>query len=78
LQPGDHLVVYTDGVTEAENASGDFFGKKRLHDVVTAHASDSCTAIHEAIQEAVSSFTEGAAQSDDITVLVLDYLGPAA
>jgi len=75
LSPGDRLVIYTDGVTEAQNSAAEFFGKQRLRQVVIAHAADSCTAIHEAIQEAVSSFTEGAAQSDDITVLVLDFLG---
>jgi phosphoserine phosphatase RsbU/P len=78
LCPGDRLVIYTDGVTEAQNAAGEFFGKKRLRDTVIAHAASSCAAIHEAIQEAVATFTEGAAQSDDITVLVLDYLGVQA
>jgi phosphoserine phosphatase RsbU/P len=79
LLPGDRLVIYTDGVTEAQNAGGEFFGKKRLNDVVAEHSGESCTVLQEAIQEAVSTFTEGAVQSDDITVLVLDYLGsPAA
>jgi hypothetical protein len=41
--------------------------------VVTAHAGESCTSIHNAIQHAVSVFTEGAPQADDITVLVLEY-----
>ena len=73
LAPGDKVVIYTDGVTEAQNTAAEFFGKKRLQDVVAAHAGESCTAIHDAIQEAVAAFTEGAAQSDDITVLVLEF-----
>jgi serine phosphatase RsbU (regulator of sigma subunit) len=73
LAPGDKLVIYSDGVTEAQNAAGEFFGKKRLREVVVAYAARSCTALHEAIQEAVSAFTEGAAQSDDITAVVLEY-----
>jgi serine phosphatase RsbU (regulator of sigma subunit) len=74
----DKLVIYTDGVTESQSARGEFFGKKRLHDVLVAHAAESCTAIHDAIQEAVTSFAEGALQADDITVLVLEFRGGAA
>jgi phosphoserine phosphatase RsbU/P len=74
--PGDKLVIYSDGVTEAQNAHGEFFGKKRLRDVVTAHAAASSARIHDAIQSAVAEFTEGAPQSDDITVVVLEYQTP--
>jgi sigma-B regulation protein RsbU (phosphoserine phosphatase) len=73
IAPGDKLVVYSDGVTEAQNAAGEFFGKKRLREVVVAYAAFPCTALHEAIQGAVAAFTDGAAQSDDITVVVLEY-----
>jgi len=76
LSPGDRVVIYSDGVTEAQNRSREFFGKKRLADVLNAHARDSCTAIHDAIQEGVAAFTEGAPQSDDITVVVFEYRGP--
>jgi sigma-B regulation protein RsbU (phosphoserine phosphatase) len=72
LAAGDKLVVYSDGVTEAQNGSGGFFGRKRLRDAVAARAGESCRAIHDGIQEAVAGFTEGAPQSDDITVLVLE------
>lgn len=72
LLPSDKVVIYSDGVTEAQNPSAAFFGKKRLRDAVTAHAAAPCRAIHDAIQDAVAAFTEGAAQSDDITVLVLE------
>jgi sigma-B regulation protein RsbU (phosphoserine phosphatase) len=75
LAPGGKLVIYTDGVTEAQNPRAEFFGKKRLREAVAAHAAQSCTAIHNAIQEAVTAFTEGAPQSDDITVLVLEFAG---
>jgi len=72
LAPGDKVVIYTDGVTEAQNSEGQFFGKRRMRDIVEAHAADSCAAIHDAIQGGVAAFTEGAPQSDDITVLVLE------
>ena len=75
LCPGDHVLIYSDGVTEAQNLNREFFGKARLRQIVQAHANESCTAIHDAIQEGVAAFTEGAAQSDDITVVVLEYRG---
>jgi phosphoserine phosphatase RsbU/P len=73
LSPGDKVVIYSDGVTEAQDTDGNFFGRKRLRTLVEQHASENCIAIHNAIQEAVAAFTEGAAQSDDITVLVLEF-----
>jgi serine phosphatase RsbU (regulator of sigma subunit) len=76
LRPGDKLVIYTDGVTEAQNVSGEFFGRARLKTAITAHATGSGAAIHSAIQQAITTFTEDAPQSDDITVLVLEYAGP--
>ncbi|HKE26745.1 MAG TPA: SpoIIE family protein phosphatase [Bryobacteraceae bacterium] len=75
LAPGDKLIVYSDGVTEAQDPSGAFFGKKRLYDLATGHASGTCAQIHDAIQRALATFTEGAAQSDDITLVVLEYAG---
>jgi serine phosphatase RsbU (regulator of sigma subunit)/pSer/pThr/pTyr-binding forkhead associated (FHA) protein len=73
LDPGDKVIIYSDGVSEAQNTAGDFFGKKRLLDLVRAHSRESCRAIHDAVQEAVAAFTEGAPQSDDITLLVLEF-----
>jgi serine phosphatase RsbU (regulator of sigma subunit) len=75
LAPGDKIVIYSDGVTEAQNLEKRFFGKRRLREVLEAHAGHSCTTIHDAIQDAVAGFTEGAAQSDDITLVVLEFGG---
>ena len=69
------MVIYSDGVTEAQNAAGEFFGKKRLCGIVAKLSAESCSAIHDAIQDAVAGFTEGAMQSDDITVVVLEFRG---
>lgn len=77
LSPGDKVVVYTDGVTEAQNPRGEFFGKERLGELAAAHAGESCTALHDAIRNAVTTFTEGAPQSDDITLIVLEFAGDA-
>ena len=76
LSPGDKLVVYSDGVTEAQNAAGDFFGRKRLRQAIAEKAAGSCNEVHDAIREAVAAFTDGAPQSDDVTLLVLEYRRP--
>ena len=73
LVAGDRVVIYSDGVTEAANSAGEFFGKKRLRQILTEHNAASCAELHDAIQTGVASFTEDASQSDDITVVVLEY-----
>jgi len=78
LAPGDKLVIYSDGVTEAQNQRSEFFEKRRLREIVAAHSASSCSALHDAIQEAVAAFTEGAPQADDITVLVLEFRAESA
>jgi sigma-B regulation protein RsbU (phosphoserine phosphatase) len=75
LVPGDKILIYSDGVSEAQDQQGNFFGRKRLLEVVAAHAAENCATIHAKVQEAVAAFTEGAAQSDDITVVVLEFYG---
>jgi serine phosphatase RsbU (regulator of sigma subunit)/pSer/pThr/pTyr-binding forkhead associated (FHA) protein len=73
LEPGDKVIIYSDGVSEAQNTAGEFFGKKRLRELARARAAEGCQVIHNAIQDAVAAFTEGAPQSDDITLLVLEF-----
>jgi phosphoserine phosphatase RsbU/P len=75
LDSGDKIVIYTDGVTEAQNLQGDFFGRQRLGQVVAEHHADSCAALHEAVHSAVGAFTESAPQADDITLVVIEYVG---
>ncbi len=72
LAPGDKILIYSDGVSEAQNGAGEFYGKKRLFAVATA-ARESASVLHDAIHESVTAFTGGAPQSDDITVLALEY-----
>jgi serine phosphatase RsbU (regulator of sigma subunit) len=73
LTPKDKLIIYTDGITEAQNPAGEFFGKSRLKAVLEAHATDSCAELYLAIQKAVTAFINRAPQADDITLLVLEY-----
>jgi sigma-B regulation protein RsbU (phosphoserine phosphatase) len=73
LLPGAKVLIYSDGVTEAQSPSGEFFGRKRLRDVVQANTAASCEHLHELVQDAVTAFTSSAAQSDDLTMLVIEY-----
>ena len=72
LQPGDALVTYTDGVTEAFNASRQAFGMDRLQQAVAA-TDGGARAICDTVLAAVHRFADGEAPSDDITLLVLAY-----
>jgi len=75
LAPGDRIVLYSDGVTEAQNHAGDFFGRNRLRDAINLSAGEDCSGMHDAIQQALRDFTGGAEQSDDITLVVVEYAG---
>jgi len=67
LSGGERLVVVTDGVTEAENAGGDFFGDDRLQQLLgTTHDFD-------ALLNAVTGFCEGVPLNDDCTIVELMY-----
>jgi phosphoserine phosphatase RsbU/P len=75
LEPGDRIVLYTDGVTEAENPAGEFFGRTRLREAVQDAAGASCKQMHAAIQRSIEQFTAGAEQADDLTLVVMEYRG---
>ena len=75
LLPGDKLVIYSDGVSEAENFSAEQFGEERLKEVVARNASEPARELLQTIQREIKAFTAGAAQRDDLTLLVLGYQG---
>jgi sigma-B regulation protein RsbU (phosphoserine phosphatase) len=73
LEPGDHLVLYTDGVLEALNTAGEEFGEERLRSLLQENRHNSSTAILGKVHEALAAFSADAPQHDDITVMVLGY-----
>jgi serine phosphatase RsbU (regulator of sigma subunit) len=75
LDPGDRIVLYTDGITEAQNEAGDFFGRKRLRDAVRQAGKLDYKEMHARIQAAINDFTQGAEQADDLTLVVMEYRG---
>jgi sigma-B regulation protein RsbU (phosphoserine phosphatase) len=71
LVSGDVLVLYTDGVTEARNAQGAFFGEDRLIESVRADLGHSAQDIQDAIMADIRTFANDAPQSDDIALAVI-------
>jgi serine phosphatase RsbU (regulator of sigma subunit) len=67
LDPGSRLLVFSDGVTEAERPDGEFFGDERLHAVAAKGV--------EAVLENVVSFAEWQALNDDCSMLEVQFLG---
>ena len=75
LEPGDVLILYTDGVTEAMNEDGELFGEERFAKVVSEMDRSNLTDLNKQIIQAIGEFAGGAAQSDDITCLSILYDG---
>jgi sigma-B regulation protein RsbU (phosphoserine phosphatase) len=75
LKPGDTILMYTDGVTEAMAEAGNFYSEERLKSRIDASYGGSVQETVHAIMEGVHSFTKGAPQSDDITLLMIQYYG---
>jgi phosphoserine phosphatase RsbU/P len=75
LEPNDVLVAFSDGLTEALNASGEEFGEERLLSCIESNCGLRPAALVQCLLDMVQQFTAGAAQSDDLTVLVLHYSG---
>jgi phosphoserine phosphatase RsbU/P len=73
LQPGDHLVLFTDGVVEALNTAGEEFGMDRLVELLRSNARSAAPEILARLQEAVLAFSVNAPQHDDITMMVLGF-----
>ena len=71
LEPGDMLVMFTDGVTEAMNPDRMEFGTRHLMTILGGQAGKSSQQIIEVVKNAIKDFAEGAEQSDDITMLAI-------
>jgi serine phosphatase RsbU (regulator of sigma subunit) len=71
LQPGDTLILYTDGVTEAMNGRQEEFGDQRLQQLADDHAGQPAAQMQAAIRQAVQTFAGDEPQADDITLLLV-------
>jgi sigma-B regulation protein RsbU (phosphoserine phosphatase) len=73
LKPGDSIVLYSDGVTEQQNNTNEYFGNERFYDVLTTSANLSPKILVEEISETLDLFKGEMKQTDDITIMVLEY-----
>jgi sigma-B regulation protein RsbU (phosphoserine phosphatase) len=74
LRPGDLLVLYTDGATEAANEHGDMFGEQCLADFVKAHRTDNLQSVLDSLLEHIKTFCSISDLRDDYTVVLLRKL----
>jgi serine phosphatase RsbU (regulator of sigma subunit) len=74
LDQGDILVVYSDGLTDAESPQGEVFGEKRLLQIIQQEAPSGSYAVEQRCLKAIEDFTEGMPQVDDITFVVVEKL----
>ncbi|WP_442497376.1 PAS domain S-box protein [Methylobacter sp. sgz302048] len=70
LAQGDLILLYTDGITEAENIQGEFFGLKRVNDILIQYAEQSPQMIIEALLEQLKQFSQTESFEDDITLMI--------
>lgn len=75
LAPGDVILYYTDGLTEAENPQGEPYGEDRLAEILRKVGGESAPRIRESILKDVETFCDGQPPFDDITMLVVRYQG---
>jgi sigma-B regulation protein RsbU (phosphoserine phosphatase) len=71
IAPGDVFLLYTDGLTEAMNPSGDFFGEDRLSALLQSHGTAPFHQVRDEILAAITTFVGEAEQQDDMTMLLL-------
>ena len=75
LSQGDAVFLYTDGVTEAMNPEDQLYGKDRMLEFLQQHADLHPRELDDAMRAEVAAWADGAEQSDDITMLTLEYRG---
>ena len=75
LVPGDILVVFSDGVSEALSVADEEYGEQRIADAVSKNVGAAPRVVLDSLIRDVKKFANGAAQNDDITALVVTFHG---
>ncbi len=73
LRPNSKIILYTDGITEAENEMQQLYSEKRLLDIISQYSSDSVNILIDKILSSVHDHVKETPQSDDLTLLVINY-----
>ncbi len=76
MKPGDQILLYTDGVTEAMNTEKKLYGDPRMMETIAAAPKDPPRALVESLMQSVHAYAAGEPQSDDVTILSVTYYGP--
>jgi serine phosphatase RsbU (regulator of sigma subunit) len=71
FNPGDCLILYTDGIPDAQNQDGEFYDEENLLKVAENNIGSSAYEIQDAILNSVRTFTNNSPQFDDITLMIL-------
>jgi sigma-B regulation protein RsbU (phosphoserine phosphatase) len=75
IRPGDALVLFTDGVSEAMDEAGEEWGEEPMERIVKLHLGESAETILSRLVEGIKAHSKETAQSDDITMIVAKKLG---
>jgi len=75
MNPGDIMFIYTDGVTEAMNPNKELYSEERLMNILTDMDTPMAPTMVKTIDKSIKVFAEGAEQSDDITMLAMQFMG---
>jgi len=75
LAPGDRIVLFSDGLSEAENTDGEFFEKTALPRVIREHPGLDCDELRSALEREVMEFIGSEVPADDVTIVVIEYAG---
>ena len=75
MNPGDVIFIYTDGVTEAMNPEKELYSEDRLMELLTGTNNLFAPELVKEIDASIKVFTRGAEQSDDITMLAMQFCG---
>jgi len=74
MKPGDVLLAYSDGLTEAENPQGEMLGEEGVKKVILAHAPAGSQQLEQKLLETIQNFTAGRSLTDDITLIIVERL----
>jgi serine phosphatase RsbU (regulator of sigma subunit) len=74
LRQGEYLIIYSDGLTEAQNTQGDFFGLQRLMKLVSSSSATTSEALGSEILDRVEQFVDEAPRHDDLSLVILRRL----
>jgi phosphoserine phosphatase RsbU/P len=78
LEPGDTVVLFSDGITEAMDPEDELYGVARLREVLSGHMDTPLDEIQKSVLESVENFVRGAHQADDVTLLLVRFRAAVA